>query len=122
MQTVKKWRQHHKGPTTIVISSTNPWRLKPSTAASIAGALECAIYGRLLETPAVYVGLNMMLGLTRADRHRRRYYYISHGRAANMLVKSMDIRLLRGPACRVSLEEGVEIWEQARAKTRDPAP
>jgi hypothetical protein len=34
----------------------------------------------------------------------------------------MDIRLLKGPACRVSLEEGKEIWAQARAKIRDLAP
>lgn len=124
MRTVQKWRQRgfHEGATTFIISPTFLHRLKPSTAAAIAGALESAIYGRLSETPAVYIRLNMELGRNRMERSRMRCYYVSHRRAAGLLVQSLDIGLLKGPASRVSHEEGTEIWDLARRKSRDQAP
>jgi hypothetical protein len=121
MQAVKEWRRggYHKGPTMIAIHITAR-RDKPSTAAALAGALECAIYGRLLETPAVYIRLRVTF--PRTSRNRYRKFYVSHRRAEHMLVTSSHFSLLDDPSSRLSHEEAIEIWEHARTKAGDEAP
>jgi hypothetical protein len=86
----------------------------------LAGALECAIYGGLSNTPAVYIELKMAFGTTRREHERR--FYVCHSRAENMRVESPFVDLRPDPSAPVSREEGVEIWEQARKMTRDEAP
>jgi hypothetical protein len=122
LRAVKKWRQlgFHTGPTTIIVSPKTLYRLMPSTAAAMAGALECALFGRLSQPPAVYIGLNYPLG--RTPRIGWKYYYVSHLRATDMLMKSVNVKLLDDPASHVNPEEGLKVWEDARAKTRDLAP
>lgn len=121
IRAVKEWRQggFHKGPTMIVVQTTSR-RYKPSTAAALAGALECDIYGGLLETPAVYIRLNFTFPGTRMVPVRK--FYVSHRRTEHMLVTSSRYSLLDDRSSRLSQEEGIEIWEQARSKTRDEAP
>lgn len=121
MQAVKEWRRasFHKGPTMIAIHTTSG-RDKPSTAAALAGALECAIYGGLLKTPAVYIRLRVTFPRTSKNHYRK--FYVSHRRAEHMLVTSSRHLLVNVPSSRLSQEEGIEIWEQARMITRDEAP
>jgi len=121
MRAVKKWRRKgfHKGPTTIVVA-TQSMQYRPSTTAALAGALECAIYGGLSEPPAVYIGLKVTFGTTKREQSRK--FYVSHGRAENMLVASYRSEQLNIASGSVSREEGTEIWEQARKKTEDQAP
>lgn len=118
---VKDWRQKgfHKGPSRIFVTMISE-QLKPSTAAALAGALECAIYGGLSNTPAVYIELNMAFGTTR--REQRRKFYVCHSRAENMRMDSPFVDLEPDPSAPVSQEGGVEIWEQAKKMTRDEAP
>ena len=117
MRAMKDWRLKglHKLPTTIIVT-TRSLQYKPSTAAALAAALECAIYGSLSKTPAVYIGLNMASGTLRPR------YYVSHRRAEDMLVRPLSSRLPRGPSGGVSREEGRQVWEKARRQTRDEAP
>lgn len=68
----------------------------PSTAAAMAGALECALFGRLWHPLAVYIGLKYPLG--RTPKIDWRYYYVSHRRAENMLMTSVYVKLLDNPA------------------------
>ena len=62
----------------------------------------------------------MTFGTTRRDQNRK--FYLSHRRAENMLVASYRGEQLDIASGSVSREEGIEIWEQARKKTRDQAP
>ena len=118
---VTNWRQKgfHEGPNRIVVVTPSR-RYKPSTAAALAGALECAIYGGLLNPPAVYIRLKMMSGTTGEGKDRE--FYVCHTRAKNMLVETLDDGLGREALAPVGREESVEIWEQAKKKTRDQAP
>jgi hypothetical protein len=104
----------------MIAITTLSKRYKPSTAAALAGAIESAIYGGLLKTPAVYILLSFTFGTTRTDK--RQDFYVSHRRAENMRVTSRGAVLLDTPSSCVSQEKGLEIWEQAREKSRDEAP
>lgn len=110
--TVKDWRQKgfHKGPRRIIVTTISR-RYEPITAAALARALECAIYGSLLNPPAVYIGLKMMFDTTSEEKDRK--FYVCHTRAENMLVKTLDDE---HPSTLVSAEDGLEIWEQAKKK------
>ena len=128
-QFVKEWpwrlEGFHKGPATIIIKPIMPpygRKLKPSTTADLAEAIEHAIYGHLSSPPAVYIGLNMRFGDTWIQKDRM--LYVSHRRAEEMLVARYSCYPLEhlSPSSRVSREDGLEIWEQARKKTGDEAP
>ena len=115
---VEDWRQKgfHKGPNRIAVTTPSRW-YKPSTAAALAGALECAIYGGLLNPPAVYIQLMMPFGTTSEEKDR--VFYVCHTRAENILVETLDGE---DSSTLLSAEDGLEIWEQAKKKTGDKSP
>lgn len=61
-------------PTMCYSRHKSPLR-KPSTAAAMAGALECAIYGRLLVPPCVYIESQRLSRLTKSERETDRTIY-----------------------------------------------
>jgi hypothetical protein len=104
-----------------MIFVTTTWRqYKPGTAAALAGALECAIYGGLQKTPAVYIQLKMTYGTTRREQYQK--FFVCHTRAENMRMESPFDNLGQDTSTPVSQEEAVEVWEEARKQTRDEAP
>lgn len=121
LRAVRKWRRKgfHDGPTTLIVSLVSCHHTSSYTAA-IAGALECAIYGSLSKPPTVYIELMTRIGTSKMERLRR--FYLSYRRSEYMLVDFQGTALLEDPASRLSYEEGVKIWDQARAATRDRAP
>ena len=96
--------------------------LKPSKTADLAESIERAIYGRLSSPPLVYIGLELEFGKTKGEKDRM--FYVSHRRAEEILVAWHPCVPLEhlSPSSRVSREDGLEIWEQARIKTGDEAP
>ena len=119
---VKDWRQKgfHTGPSMIFVTTSARRVYKPSTAAALVGALECAIYGGLFQPPAVYIQLRLRFGTT--ERARCRKFFVCHTRAENMRMESPFDDLGQDSSAPVSQEKAVKIWEWAKKKTRDEAP
>lgn len=105
----------HQGKNIFIvraISSTH----KLISAAALAGALECAIHGRLLEKPAVYIRSWSGTDITGVWEKE---YYVSHGRDDNMLAEGDVIGWFDEQRKMVSAAEGAEIWKEAKLVDMD---
>jgi len=91
----------------VVHISDFPVELEWSTAAAIAGALECAIYGTLTGKSTVYVECPYLE--SRADGPPA--YYVSHDREAHMLERANEPGF---PLKLLSPEEARSLWSIAR--------
>lgn len=112
-------------PTMCYSRYKSPLR-RPSTAAAMAGALECAIYGRLLDPPCVYIESQRLSKLTKAERETNPdylkgvdfTYFVSHMRKVNIIeqkASGRDPRTLDRQYSQRTLsdEEGATVWKRA---------
>lgn len=117
LKEVKAWQREskewHTGLTTFIIDIKPFSRdsLKLSAAAALAGALECAIYGRLHKKPAIYIRCVYTLNY----RDRPQFYYFGHSREANVLGQwngytQRSARRLKT----LKKAQGMAVWDKAR--------
>jgi hypothetical protein len=121
---LERWKRKspHKGRVTLVVNVPRfDWRNpngRFSSAAAMAGALECAIYGSLKNEPAVYVEC------TRLDFQGddRPFHYVGRKREASMLERS-DLRgklVWPEPSLkRLNPKEGKVVWTLAKEQGMD---
>lgn len=119
-----QWHQKglHDGLVELFISTGERSTLRrPSTAAAMAGALESAIYGRLHETPCVYIECLQLSGQsastgTGIDDNFWISYFVSHKRQAEIIEQTASERNIITFTWRtLSYEESAAMWNRAIA-------
>lgn len=87
----------------------------------MAGALECAIYGRLLETPCVYIHCIEALRCTPISSHVS--WLVGHSREVNVLEQQATPTEVKGTYDHthriLSHEEGRGVWYTAFRSSQD---
>lgn len=110
--------EFHEGPIQVLMQSPYHSYLRdPSSAAAMAGALECAIHGQLLRRPCVYIKC-MTLSRTLHSDDEIVSWYVGHSREKYVIEETLYWRA-GGREARIKTlgrEEGIAIWQKATNK------
>ena len=115
LKALAKWKKGgelYRGHVVLIINVKSMKGLDLSTAAAIAGALECAIYKSLSDVPSVYVRCTNVF--VRGGSSTKRY--VSH-RRDNMLSDCSQSGSLF--FVQTSPAEAISVWDKARQTGRD---
>lgn len=122
---LKAWRQKgsHEGRIQIFVRA--PFESThfedPNTAAAMAGALECAIYGRLLDPPCVYIQCLELARRMPTMAHIN--YLVGHSREANIKEQKATSTSIRGVYDHshrsLGHQEGSRVWYTAFRSSED---
>lgn len=121
LESLANWHHKgsHQGTVAVYIQPSSACVKSPSALAAIAGALECKIYGRLLQPPAINFRAPytnpLIYGYGFPDRH----HYINHRHVSGIEeVCEPDDGTEQTVRC-LSIEEGTQIWHWAEIRAKD---